>query len=52
MKSNLIQRALTGIVFVAVLAGCILFNPLSFGVLFVLISALTVREFSHRVNQT
>lgn len=52
MKSNLIQRALTGIVFVAVLAGCILFNPLSFGVLFVLISALTVREFSHLVNQT
>lgn len=50
MKNNFIQRSLTGIIFVTVLVGCILFNPLSFGVLFVLISLLTVREFSHLVN--
>lgn len=34
----------------AILVGCILYNPLSFGALFVIISALTVREFSHLVN--
>ena len=36
--------------FVAILVGCILYNPLSFGALFVLISALTVREFGELVN--
>lgn len=36
--------------FVAILVGCILYNPLSFGALFVIISALSVREFSHLVN--
>lgn len=52
MKNNFIQRAITGILFVAVLIGCILYDPLSFGALFVIISALTVREFGHLINQT
>lgn len=34
----------------AILVGGILYNPLSFGALFVIISGLTVREFSHLVN--
>lgn len=50
MKNNFLQRAITGVLFVAILVGCILYNPLSFGALFVIISALTVREFSHLVN--
>lgn len=49
---NFIQRAITGALFVAILVGCILYDPLSFGALFVLISALTIREFGHLFNQT
>lgn len=30
--------------------GCILYNPLSFGLLFTLISALSVHEFGHLIN--
>lgn len=52
MKNNFIQRAITGVLFVAVLVGCILYDPLSFGMLFVIISALTVREFGSLVNKT
>lgn len=48
---NFIQRAITGILFVAVLAGCLLYSPLSFGVLFTLIAALSVHEFATLVNQ-
>lgn len=50
MKSNFLQRAITGVLFVAILVGCILFNPLSFGALFVVISGLTIYEFGHLVN--
>ncbi|MBC8592034.1 phosphatidate cytidylyltransferase [Oscillospiraceae bacterium N12] len=50
MKSNFLKRTITGVLFVAILVGCILYNPLSFGALFVLISALTVREFGELVN--
>ena len=52
MKSNFLKRAITGIIFVAVLVGSILFSPLSFAILFVCISALTIREFGHLVNTT
>lgn len=45
MKSNFLQRAITGIIFVAVLIGCILGGPISFTILFALISALTINEF-------
>ena len=50
MKSNFIQRAITGIIFVAILVGGILYNQLSFAILFACITALTVREFGHLVN--
>lgn len=50
MKSNLIQRTITGIVFVAVLVGCILWSSISFSLLFTLIAALSVHEFGHLMN--
>ena len=37
MKSNFLKRALTGILFVCILVGCMLYSPLSFGLLFTLI---------------
>lgn len=45
MKNNFIQRAITGIIFVGVLIGCILGGPISFTLLFTLITALTIHEF-------
>lgn len=42
---NLIIRALTGIIFVTVLVGAICYHPISFLVIFSLISGLTVWEF-------
>lgn len=45
MKKNFIQRAITGIIFVGVLIGCILGGPISFTLLFALITALTIHEF-------
>lgn len=47
---NLITRALTGVVFVAVLVGCIVSHPYAFALLFALISALTTWEFGTIVN--
>jgi phosphatidate cytidylyltransferase len=52
VKNNFIQRAVTGVLFVVVLVGCILYSPLSFGILFTLISALSVYEFTHLMNQS
>ena len=49
--SNLVQRAITGILFVAVLVGCILYNPLTFGLLFLLVTVLSVHEFCKLVNR-
>lgn len=51
MKSNFLQRAITGVIFVAVLVGCILGGPISFTILFALISALTINEFGNIVNR-
>lgn len=48
--NNLILRALTGIVFVAVLVGGTLFSPITFTVLFAAITGLSVWEFSTNVN--
>ena len=50
MKSNFTQRAITGIVFVVVLVGCILWGSISFSLLFTLIAALSVHEFGHLMN--
>ena len=51
MKSNFVKRSITGIIFVSVLIGFTLMNPISFGALFVLISALSVNEFCNLVNK-
>ena len=48
---NLIQRTITGILFVTIIVGCLLYNPLSFGILFACITALTIREFATLVNK-
>lgn len=50
MKNNFLLRAITGILFVAVIISCTLYDPLSFGTLFIIASALTIREFGHIVN--
>lgn len=52
MKSNFAQRIVTGAIFVAVLVGCILFSPISFGTLFLAISALSIFEFGQLVNRS
>lgn len=52
MKSNFIQRAITGVIFVAVLIGCIIGGPVPFTILFALITALTIHEFGTIVNKT
>lgn len=49
---NFIIRVATGIVFVGLTVGCILWSPLSFGILFAIYSALTVFEFGHLINES
>ncbi len=49
---NFITRAITGLLFVVIMVGGILYNALSFGFLFALISMLTVFEFGQLVNQS
>ncbi|NCC09749.1 MAG: phosphatidate cytidylyltransferase [Bacteroidia bacterium] len=51
MKSNFLLRTITGLLFVAILVGCILYEPISFGALFILISGLTIYEFGQLVNK-
>lgn len=51
MKNNFLQRTVTGLLFVAVLVGCILYGPLSFSILFAVICALSVHEFARLVNR-
>lgn len=48
---NFIQRAITGIIFVAVLIGCIIGSPLAFGALFCIISAMSTAEFCQLMNR-
>ena len=49
---NFFTRAITGVLFVVVLVGSILYSPISFGILFALIAALSVNEFCHLMNQS
>ncbi len=49
--SNLVQRILTGIVFLAVLIGGILWNEYSFGVLFLVIMLLSLNEFYNLIGR-
>ena len=51
MKSNLIIRSLTGIVFLIVMIGGLTYSPLSMGLLFTLITALSVYEFCTIVSE-
>ena len=48
---NLVIRAVTGALFVAVLVGSILYSPLTFGLLFAFISGLSAWEFATIVNR-
>lgn len=50
MNQNFIQRTITGVLFVAILTGCILYNAFSFGILFTVIGVLTIYEFGQLVN--
>lgn len=52
MKSNFVQRTITGILFVVLLVGCILLTPISYGILFALISALSVYEFGQLMDKS
>lgn len=47
---NLVVRTLTGIAFVAVMVGGILYSPLTCGLLFMVITVLTTWEFTGLVN--
>ena len=47
---NFIIRTLTGIVFVGVLVGAIIYGPLTFGLLFALITGMSIWEFSSLIN--
>lgn len=51
MKNNIIKRAVTGILFVGVLLGCVLLGPVSYGILFTGITAAALLEFGRLVNQ-
>jgi phosphatidate cytidylyltransferase len=51
LKNNFIQRIITGTLYVAVLTGAILYTPISFGILFIVITSLTLWEFSHLINK-
>lgn len=48
---NLIVRTITGIVFVTVLVGSIVWSSVSFTILFALITGLSVWEFCHIINR-
>ena len=51
MKNNIILRTLTGILFVLILVGGIIGGSVPFGILFLIITLLSVREFCTLVNQ-
>lgn len=48
---NFIIRTITSVLFVIVLVGCILWNAMSFDILFGLITAMTIWEFTTIVNK-
>jgi phosphatidate cytidylyltransferase len=49
--NNLLKRAITGAIFVAVIVGAILWSPYSFAVVFAVIAALMLAEFYHLMNR-
>lgn len=50
--SNLVQRTLSGAVYVGLVVASILVHPIFFGVLFLVISMLAVREFNHLMHSS
>lgn len=48
---NFIKRAITGILFVVVLVGGVLCSPVTFSLLFMLVTGLAVHEFTTLVNR-
>lgn len=48
--NNFFLRTITGIAFVAVLVGAIIYNPFSFGALFAVVSGLATLEFCNIMN--
>lgn len=51
MNKNLLIRSLTGLAFVVVVVGCILWHPLSYAILFAVVTALTTWEFCTIINK-
>lgn len=51
MKSSLVPRTITGVLFVAVIVGSILYNPVSFTSIFAAIAALSIHEFVGLINE-
>lgn len=51
MKNNFVLRTITGALFVALLVGGIIWNPYSLLILFTIITAMTVWEFTTNVNR-
>ena len=49
--SNFLQRTLSGLIFVLIVVGSILWNPYSFAVVFMLITGWSVYEFHKLTNQ-
>lgn len=52
MKSSFIPRTITGVLFIAVIIGSILYNTVSFSSIFAAVTALTIHEFVGLINET
>lgn len=48
--SNLVQRTLSGIVYVILFVGCIIYGLQTFCILFTITTALALNEFNHLIN--
>lgn len=48
---NLIMRTLTGVVFVALMVGSIMYGPFTFAILFALVTGMSVWEYTGLINQ-
>ena len=49
--SNLTQRTLSGIIYVIVFVGCIIYGPQTYCILFAVTTALALNEFNHLINE-
>lgn len=51
MKNNLILRSVTGVVFVAVVIGCIVLHPVAYATLFSVVTGMIIWEFCTLLNR-